>query len=776
MRSRGRASRAPTSRSARISRGGPARSGGRIIPQMSRSPLWWLLLLAGAARPAAAQAPAERAALQSLRDSLSFVTDSVALRRLEAATITVARAHRDNPMLHLRLGFIAYRLGEIGAVKKSYDDAAGEFEWAAQLRPDWPYPWYGLGLAELALGEHSVIAIENIRQMLGRDYLTKAAKAFARATQADPSFAVAVVDLVNTALTQRVSPRLAVALEAVRLAAASPAGSDPNLQLARARVEREAGEVDSAIAAFRAALATGGDSGVVLLELARTQFFARRAAASASYFAGAASARSPASAGLYRADVAWIATPEELTAFDAQPDAVTRAVWLRRFWSRRDVAEARDEGERLAEHYRRWFYARQHFRLVSRHRHYDITEVYRSPQAEFDDRGVIYLRHGEPNRRARAICHALAAEVCATNESWLYRRTGGDLIFHFVARDDVQDFKLVESLIDVFGFQAGVRAAGGAEPGVAALYQTRDQFGDTYRRVAEGTGRAVGPVIAQERSDGKKDIAVGTTTDSYAQRFEQSLDAVAGGFIAGEGVEPATPMLHVVFAIPAERLSPLPGGEGVNYPLRFRVVVVDSSGDAIARLDTTRVFGARQALRRPSYLTGRLALAVPPGRFRYRLLVASADGAAGELVTLDSAVADRLDGTRFAASDLVLGVQGSGLTWVTGADTVPLNPLGRVVADGDLELYYQLFGLAAGATYHTVIEVTREGRRSIFGRRRPPVRLEFEGRADGPRTDVRRTVALREVPRGAYRLTIRLTDPASGVTLVRARRFTIVAS
>ena len=742
---------------------------------MSRTHIWWLLIVAGAARPASAQAPAERAALESLRDSLSFVTDSTALRRLEAATIAIARVQRDDPMLHLRLGFIAYRLGEAASLKKSYDNAAGEFEWASELRPDWPYPWYGLGLAELALGEHSVIAIENIRQMLGKDYLSKAARAFARATQADPSFAAAVVDLVNTALTQRVSPRLTVALEAVRLAAASQAGSNPDLQMARARVEREAGEVDSAITAFRAALARGGDSGLVLLELARTQFFARRAAAPASYFAGAASAQSAVSVGLYRADVAWIATPEELAAFDALPDAAARAAWLRRFWSRRDIADARDEGERVAEHYRRWFYARQHFRLVSRHRHYDITEVYRSPQAEFDDRGVIYLRHGEPNRRARAICHALAAEVCATNESWLYSRKDGDLIFHFVARDDVQDFKLVESLIDVLGFQAGVRAAGGATPGVAALYQTRDQFGDLYRRVAEGTGRAVGPVIAQERSDGKKDIAVGTSTDSYAQRFEQSLGAVAGGFVAGEGAEPATPMLHVVFAIPAERLTPAPGGEGVTYPLRFRVVVVDSSGDAIARLDTARVFGARQALRRPSYLTGRLAVTVPPGRFRYRLLVASMDGAAGELVTLDSAVADRLDGSRFAASDLVLGVQGSGLTWVTGRDTVPLNPLGHVVAEGDLEVYYQLFGLAAGAAYRTVIEVTREGRRSIFGRRRPPVRLEFEGRAEGPRTDVRRTISLREVARGPYVLTVRLTDPASGVTLVRARRFTIVA-
>jgi hypothetical protein len=187
------------------------------------------------------------------------------------------------------------------------------------------------------------------------------------------------------------------------------------------------------------------------------------------------------------------------------------------------------------------------------------------------------------------------------------------------------------------------------------------------------------------------------------------------------------------------------------------------------------VFGARQPLRRPAYLTGRLALPVPPGPFRYRLLVETVDGTSGEIVTLDSTVADRMDGSRFAASDLVLGVHGSGLTWVTGADTVPLNPLGRVLAEGDLEVYYQLYGLAAGAPYRTVLEVSREGRRSIFGRRRAPVRLEFEGQAQGPRTDVRRTISLRDVPRGAYVLTVRLTDPGSGVTLVRERRFTIVA-
>src|SRR5688572_28699798 len=213
--------------------------------------------LCGGPRAARAQEPADRAALQALRDSLAAQRDSTVLRRLEAATIARAKVQREDPLIHLRLGFIAYRLGELGAGKSGYDDAAGEFEWAAELKPDWPFPWYGLGLAELALGEHSIIAIENLRQMLGRDFLSKAAKAFARAAQADPSFAAGVVDLANTALAQRVQPRLAVALEAVRLAAASPAGQNADVQLARGRVEREAGEADSALAGFRGALANG---------------------------------------------------------------------------------------------------------------------------------------------------------------------------------------------------------------------------------------------------------------------------------------------------------------------------------------------------------------------------------------------------------------------------------------------------------------------------------------------------------------------------------------
>src|SRR3989449_67432 len=399
-----------------------------------------------------AQSPEDRAAVAALRDSLAGVTDSLSLRHLEAATIQVAKQQRDDPLIHCRLGFIAYRLGELTNAKSHYDDAAGEFEWAGELRPDWPYAWYGLGLAELAQGEHAVIAIENLRQQLGKDYLTKAARALARAAQADPSFAQASIDLANTALTQRIQPRLEVALQAVRLTAASAAGRNAGVQLARGRVEREVGDADSAVAGFQAYLRVGGDSGLGLLELARTHYYAQRPADGwRTYFAGARLARSPEAVELYRADLSVVAGPDELAPFDGFTSPGPRAAWLERFWLRRDITEAREPGERLAEHYRRWFYARHNFRLVSRHRHYDITEVYRPNQAEFDDRGMIYIRHGEPDRRARFLCREPEepnGEGCAANESWLYRRREGDLVFHFVARGDVQDYKLVESRAD----------------------------------------------------------------------------------------------------------------------------------------------------------------------------------------------------------------------------------------------------------------------------------------------------------------------------------------
>src|SRR5881398_135969 len=744
-----------------------------------------IVLLALSIPPAkglSAQLPAERAAIEALRDSLAHVTDSLSLKGLEAATIQVAKQHRDDPLVHVRLGFIAHRLGEIANTKSHYDDAAGEFEWAAELRPGWPYPWYGLGLAELAQGEHAVIEIENLRQQLGKDYLSKAARALARATQADASFAQASIDLANAALAQRIQPRLEVALQAVRLAAASPAGGNAQIQLARGRVEREVGEADSALVAFQAYLRVGGDSGLGLLELARTYYYAQRPTEGwRIYFAGARLARSPEALALYRADLSVVAHHDELAPFDGFTSPAPRAAWLERFWLQRDVAEARDPGERLAEHYRRWFYAWHNFRLVSRHRHYDITERYRSDQGEFDDRGIIYLRHGQPDKVAT---YPWVPGRLEPNETWLYHRPGGDLVFHFVAREDVQDYKLVESLADALtaGFGGALALQGRRDlldHTTSELFASRSDISPIYARLANPLGSAtVGGTLATERDLGQRSIALGTNTDSYHRTFAEPLETVASEFVAGARPGPGQE-LHVVFAIPAPRLVPVAEAGRVTYGLTFRLFVSDSSDSLVARLDTTRVFTASQPLRAGAYLTGQLALPVPPGRYRYRLLVAEPGREAGDLVTRDSIAVGSLDGARFAASDLVLGRQGSGLAWTPGPDTVPLNPLGRFPEGGSAELYYEVYGLAPGSSYHTVVRLEREGRRSLFhrlfGGGQTPVLFEFDAPADGPVTRVRRALDLRDASKGSYVLAVEIRDPATATSLVRRRQFVIVS-
>src|SRR3954466_7933961 len=361
-----------------------------------------------------------------------------------------------------------------------------------------------MGLAEYGVGDSQISFVTGLKTMLGKDALTRSAVAFAKSAEVDPSFARGLVDLANTALRQRVNIKLGVALEALRRAGNTPAEAVPEVLLARGRVEREVGDGDSALAAFNAYLDHGDNRGLGLLEVARTDFLMGRFDGVTPYFEGAAADDSATVAG-YRADLATIAADSVLHEFDQQRGE-QRARYLRTFWSQRDRAELRADGERLREHYRRLFYARKNFQLTTNNRHYDIVERYRSGSRDFDDRGIIYIRHGEPSSRA-----TYAAPGLEPNESWRYSRPEGDLIFHFVAREDVQDFKLVESLFDVLGFsqQIALRADNVADNPVAEqLIFSREQLSPIYQRLQSAGRIGSGQFQAEERRMGQSSIAV----------------------------------------------------------------------------------------------------------------------------------------------------------------------------------------------------------------------------------------------------------------------------
>jgi GWxTD domain-containing protein len=742
------------------------------VPRSRLASLAAALLLAVHPFPLLAQAGDQRTELEAFRDSLASTADSTALLALERRMIEQAKQDRNNTFRHLRLGFLSLRLGDLGG-QSHYDDAASEFQWAIDLEPTWPYAWYGMGLAEYGVGDSQISFVTGLKTMLGKDALTRSAMAFAKSAEVDPGFSRGLVELSNTALRQRVNIKLGVALDALRRSASTPAAHDPQVLLARGRVEREVGDGDSALVAFRAYQSQNPASGLAQLEIARTLFLLGRFDGVQPYYEGAA-ANDSATVASYRTDLATIAPDSVLREFDATSGA-QRAAYLKRFWTERDRAELRASGERLREHYRRLFYARKNFQLTSLNRHYDIVERYRSGSRDFDDRGVIYIRHGEPTSRA-----TYAAPGLEPNESWRYTRPEGDLLFHFVAREDVQDFKLVESLFDVLGFsqQVALRTdAASRNPMAEQLMLSREQLSPIYTRLQAAGQIGSGQYQAEERQIGQNSIAVGTRTDSYQLRFVRELKVHS--HVLAVGRDSTGSKVQIAYAIAGKGLEPVTVTRGFLYSVRVRFEASDPTGRVVASLDTTRHFVAPEPVPDGENLVGRVAVPVPDGRLQYRLAIQQGEEA-GVLLPRDSVRVGPAASGELALSDLVLGNRTANLTWRRAdGDTVLFNPLASFRRDDEMQLYYEIGGLKPGAPYEVRLAVKRQGGggglfRKIFGGGGAALSLKFDARASAAFESAHRGLQLERLKPGDYVLEVTVSD-GEGRRDQRVRPFTVVS-
>ena len=728
--------------------------------------------IGGLALRLSAQAPADRIALERFRDSVAAIGSVAELERLEAELIGAARVDRDNALLHLRLGFVALALGgraATGEARRHYDDAAGEFEWATQVQPEWPYGWYGLGLAELGVGDDEVLLVAGFQTMLGKDALTRSANAFARSAEVDPGFELGLVELSATALRQRINSRLDVALAALRRAGRTAAGERTAVLLARGRVERVAGSLDSSAAALARAWAHDSSQPVVRYEMARTGFLRGDTLAAANWYAALASGDSAVTA-LARDDLGPILPDTTRLTFDAATPTA-RVALMRTFWDRRDDHDLRPHGARLAEHFRRLDYARRAYRLVVEHRQFDIVERYRSGQVEYDDRGLMYIRHGEPDERAE-----YNAPGIEPNESWLYHRPDGDLILHFVARQDVQDFRLVESVLDVLGFATVVslqdapslRAdarSGELARHVDGLLRSREPLSPIYSRLLGAGQSGAAQLRATERDRGHRAIERAATSDSWPLRFERELavDAVT----VRAGADSGGNQLQFAFALPEREASDSAG----PAPVRTRLVVQRLDGELVAQLDTTERFVVSPG--REGRLLGHYAVGVGAGRFTVHSAIETDRGGAVSAIDTVDLVAPL--GPHLGMSDVILGSRSVPLTWRDAdGENVWLNPTPVFARHEMLELYAEVTGLPRGMAYQIELKVRKPGGglwRKIFGGG-TALELKFPADHPGGIDRIHREVSLSKVSPGEYRLEVTV-HAADGQEVSRWRTVTI---
>jgi GWxTD domain-containing protein len=737
----------------------------------------WALLIALVPAPVLAQRQPDRVATFHLRDSLKSSADTAKLLALESRIIDSARTHRDDPLIHLRLGFLGLRLAELTGGAGHFRDAEGEFEWATGLQPKWPLGWYGLGNAELIEADLFPVAMRGLFAALGRDVFDAPAHDLARSALVDSTFVYGVVELADDALHLGLASHLTTALIALREVGRAPAGHHPSVLLLRGRIEREVGDVDSAVAAFQALLNRNHFDATALLEMARTKLAAGRISGVDQWYLGLSLADS-ATAATYHRDLALVMSDSALRTFDAARGEARVAV-ARRFWDTRDPDAFNGSAERLREHYRRIEVAHREYPLVPPGHRYDTLKAFGPTGSLFDDRGRIYVRHGEPDDRT-----SFAMTGIPPNESWLYRRPAGDLLFNFAQPDTAQGFRMYESLLDIVGLgtaaqrtgQGDVRARleggdvmatyGAAWTAQAAqeMLYSRQKLSPVYGKMLSAGERGAREMQVAERAAGRQSIAIGLQTDSW--KFGYELPLTADIDVVAVGSDSAGTQMQVVFAIPGSSLYAPPSMGRAIYPIRMRVAVRNAAGEVVQALDTLRSFAANAPIPETGNLLGRLPIHIPPGNYTVRVALETESRG---LVTKPQPVhVAALTATTIELSDLALGARTVPLPWRTGpADTAWINPLHRFGTGEPMQLFFQVGGLAAGTAYRVQYAVLKPGHTDAL------LQVGYIVIASETPDRVHREIDIGRVGSGDYVLQVTVSTPSGG-KVVRQRRFTVV--
>ncbi len=750
-----------------------------MIAAVGRARCIVLCVVLAAAAPGTmpAQTAAGRDAIFRLRDSLARTHDTTSLLALEMHTIDSARKNRDDALLHMRLGFVGMRLAELTSSPGHFRDAEGEFEWATQLQPRWPLGWYGLGTAELLEADVFPTGLRGLFAALGHDIFIAPAHDFAQSAAVDSSFTYGIVQLGDEAMRSGMPAHLTTAILALREAAVSAAGHQPDVLLQRGRVEREVGDIDSAIVAFQSLLDRNRSDALALLEMARTRLSAGRIGGTDQWYLGLSLADS-ATAALYHLDMKLVMSDSLLRAFDAARSQ-ERVTIAHRFWDSRDLEAVNSSAERLKEHYRRIEYSHRNYPLLPRTHRYDSVKAFDPTGSLFDDRGRIYVRHGEPDDRS-----TYSMSGIPPNESWVYRRPNGtDMLFNFAQPDSAQGWRLYESLLDIVALgaaaqhtgQGNVRGmleggtalatfgAGWTAQAAQELLHSRTNLSPIYAKMLSGGPAAAKALQTSERAAGRNSLKVGLQTDSW--KFGYELPLAANVDVVAVGSDAAGTQVQVVFAIPGGSLYAPPSNGIVIYPIRMRVSLRNPAGDVVASLDTLRQFGASAPIPETGTLLGRVPMHVPPGNYTARVALETASR--GMITKPQPVHVASVKGSAIELSDLALGARTVPLPWrVDASDTAWINPMHLFRQHEPMQLFFEVGGVTAGTAYHGELAVIRAGQST------PQLQVGFNAVATGTPDKVHREIDLGRLGRGSYLLRVTVSA-TNGAKSVRQREFTV---
>jgi GWxTD domain-containing protein len=699
----------------------------------------------------------------ALRDSLLAVDDTIALR-----AALPPRPDRADAATLVRAGLLELRLYEITARPERARHARDRFGRARDRAPDLAWAHYGWALAMLPevdqpVGSMELVTLDAFNEVLGIDPRSRARRALERAVRLDPELTEAAALLAR--LAEETRDREASEQARSVLERQFAASGDGQAGLGLARAAAALGDHEAAAAAARQVAARDAARAPEAHRAAALALFrlaGRTSDAVAEYYAGVSSWDEVLAREYYR-DVEMLVTEHEALLW-AGADLAGRRAWLREFWELRAALGGVSAEQRIAEHFQRVAIAERVFRRATRYGAPPTNALtYELIDERYDDRGVIYIRHGAPRDVIRTVDRAprqtragAGLPAFDPEESWIYRDDRGqDVMYNFKQFGSAG----YDSYLLVYLVPCG-------RDYIEPRLQYAPQLFRLLGRCDPSSQRSLSQRFRRNAYEALR-------TDSHRPVFSLDVPFHYDVFTF-RGASGSTDVVTAL-SVAGERLTTQKQADGsVEYALGLRVAVVDTAARTSARRDTVIRVLAPAPVRGEQRLRAHLAVSVPPteGAVQRLVLRDAADTRRGQVYGGPLVVPDYATG-ELAMSDVVLAAPDSVGPFQRGAVSLSLVPW-AAFRGGAFRVFYELYELTPGATYTTELRVERAGGGigRLF-RRGTLMRLRFEEQAPEGTGAVQQVRDVRtELTPGQYRLHIRITD-RSGKSVERERPLTI---
>jgi tetratricopeptide (TPR) repeat protein len=208
-------------------------------------------------------------------------------------------------------------------------------------------------------------------------------------------------------------------------------------------------------------------------------------------------------------DIKYVVTDLELKHYSALASDRKKAAFFHLFWNLRNPSPAAKTNVRLAEHERRIIRAEQEFEYYGFRTHFndpDKLHYLSFPRAfslnqEFNDKGLVYIRHGDPDDIQRTMGGDL-------NESWLYNEKADSprRIFYFTQSNSVGNNWRLTSF-----------------PEDPQMWETLVMWDHRYNRLVNGEALDRAQLQDQLREESGTTVSAGLATDENTWKKETKI-------------------------------------------------------------------------------------------------------------------------------------------------------------------------------------------------------------------------------------------------------------